>query len=233
MTEGSQDPSVRIAELQKQLEATRENYNKIVRNQNELLAKYSAKIDECIEERENSLQKWNEAEKAAAEKLHEGQLFAIQNDVEKQIEDSKKRVFDVILLKYHILSEKLPKAAEYFSKFDNEFISTCVKEEKQRAKKIKIDLPNKPILPQEEIQKLLEECQSAKIIAAVQNGSLRVGDDVFSVGSTAVVSTNDGISFTGAIREIDGNNIFFVPNGGAELCFTVQAINIGAVKLTK
>ena len=233
MTETSQDPSVRIAELQQQLEATRENYNKLVRNHNELLTKYSSKIDECIEEREKSLQTWNQNEKAAAEKLHEGQLFAIQNDVEKQIEDSKKRVFEVILLKYHLLSEKLPKAAAYFSKFDNEFIATCVKEEKQRAKKIKIDLPNKPILPQEEIQKLLEECQSSKILATVSNNSLTVGDDVFSVGSTAAVSTKDGISFTGAIREIDGNNIYFVPNGGTELCFTVQAINIGAIQLSK
>ena len=228
--------TAKIAELQQQLEKIRTNYNLLTNNQNELNLKYTAKIEECIQERLRSLEQWNQDEKAAAEKLHEGQLYAIENDVEKQIADSKKRVFEVILLKYHLLSEKLPKAAEYFRKFDNPFIEACSKEEMQRAKKIKVELPkdsNQPILSQEEIKTILEECQAAKQIASIVDGDLRVGDDIFTIGSTAVISTNDGISFTGAIRDIDGSNIYFVPNGGTELGFTLQAINIGSVKISK
>ena len=196
--------------------------------------KNTSKIDECVQQRLQSLEKWTEEEKAAAKKLHEGQLLAIENEVEKQIEDSKNRVFEVILLKYNLLNEKLPNAAKYFSSQEaNQFIKTCNEEEANKSKKVIVELSNAPILPPDEVQKLLEEVQSAKIIASVSDGKLRVGDDVFTVGSTVVVTVNEDLSFTGSLREIDGNDIFFVPTGGQEMCFTVQAINSRLFKLSK
>lgn len=232
MSEGK-DQETKIAELQAQLANIKDKYKLLSCNQNELNQKYSAKISKATDDRLESLNKWHDDELEAAERLHDGQLLGIENDVEKQKEDSKKHVFEVILLKQHLLAEKLPKAAKYFSQFKNPFIDACNEEDKQRAKKIKVDLQNTTILPQDEIRKLLEDCAVTKKIASAVDGELTVNGESFRVGSSCTIKLDEGIVFTGAIKNITKTQISFIPNGGSEMCFTVAAINIGLVGISK
>ncbi|EAY20837.1 hypothetical protein TVAG_436610 [Trichomonas vaginalis G3] len=225
--------AAKIAELQDTLIKIREGYRDLSNCQGEIDTKYNQKIEKATAQRLESLEKWRDCENEAALRLKQSQLVQIDNDGVHAMEQAKERIFQLMLLKYEMLAQKLPKAAKFFGSQNCPFIKTVNVELLKRQARVGIDLPNVPLMGADETRDFLSETTNQQILASINGTELKIGDNVFSVGTRAVIQIGKESPISGTITNIISSTIFFTPNEGEEISFSVQSINLGLVSFTK
>lgn len=223
----------KIAALKDRLQKIRDGYRDLSNYQEGINTKYNQKIEKATQQRLESLDKWRINELDAAQRLHDSQLYQIENDSVHQAEQAKRRVFQLLLLKHEMISQKLPTAAKYFNKQKCQFIKELIVEELKRDANIGVELPNVPLLPFDEAREFVMQTSNAPAVAKIQDNELQFGDNHFTIGSNAVVKVGSEFSLIGTITNIVASTILFTPHGGNEIPFSLQSINLGLVEFSK
>jgi len=227
------DTHFQIGVLQKEMENIYEGYMSLTRNENPLYAKYAQKIHDTTQERLESLDSWRESEIEFARKLQSAQVYAINNDIMKQLDESKDRVFELLRIRHELLSEKLPNPAKYFKKFNNRFIQTCNDEYERRAPSVQVSISDTPLVDQDEIEKSLLENEEYIQSIGFQDGKVFVKGESFSEGSRCIIRLNDGAGIAGSITGLNTNFLSFLPDGGSETKISILSLAIGIAELCK
>ena len=229
--------SASIAENQKKILQIKTDFDALLHKENPIFEKYCQKIDETTQKRFESLEKYHQSEIEAAQVLHDGSYYGIENDFERQKEDLVGNVDDFILFKYKMLVHEFPQAAEYFatngkqSQFLNTFHSKYLLSNKEEST---IQLSEEPLLSHDEIDSLFRDVSSKnEANYSFQDQSLIGPDGNYSIGSTAILKVGDGLEHHGVIQSLTDYFVVFLSDDGPLLQVPIKSFNMGLVSLSK
>ena len=229
--------SFHILENQKRIIQIKNEFNALKNKENVVFENYSQKIDVTTQERYNSLERYHQCEKEAAQRLYDGTLLGIENDFERQQESLSEKINDFILFKYKIIAKEFPKAAEYFAQFgkQSQFIQTFHQKFLDLNKdESVIKLSDEPLLNPDEIESLINSISSKnKSDYSLQGQNLIGPNEKFSSGSSAVLKMGNGIEHHGVIQSITDYFVVFLPNDGPLFQIPIKALNMGLASLSK
>ena len=228
-----------IKKLQTELERIIAGYRQVEHRDIAEESQFLSQISAIHEKRLASLAQYKTEEVNAAHRLRDGMLYGINNDHEQALKMVDDRVLQFIQFKVDYMCEELPNAAEFFKSHRdcNEFLKTFFKDKEQSSDVFQVTLSDDPLLSKEEITKCYDEILAAKNEFEVEIGEngeyvLRRGEDVFSVGTTAVLTSGDSNSYSGTVSSVARKQIGFMC-AGKVVQVPVSALNMGFVELTK
>lgn len=220
-----------LDELKEQYFDLRAHAKDLIESKNEeKYLKISQDFDGYLVARQESLNKWREEELGCAQQHYDSLSVQIDNDSEAQLESIRKRLFDVIFLKYQILSQFLPKPAQYFKKFDTKFLEELNSYETNTVHKIGIDEKPQALLPADEIEKAFSEIDDVPQIT-LNKKELVIGSTTYKIGENITIYIHEDDSINATITDLSITAVTVRPAGGTEIIISLKMLEAGLVRI--
>jgi hypothetical protein len=228
------DRDAEIVRLERELDTLMASWNLVKSRQFPELPAFSERMSAIRQERLESINAYHEAEIAAADTNLKGTLYAIENDYERSLGIATARVQDFVQMKFDLLAQEMPEAADYYRTYQNScpFLGEIFQGHKI-PDSLSVSETSEPILSKHEINMALSEIASNKRHIFVEKGVLFVGDAQFNIGDSATIDFGSAVSSEVIIELISDAAVAIRLPDGVGISIPVIALDIGLVELSQ
>lgn len=218
------DREQRIAKLIKLHMAIAQDFQDLNNNTSEIYQTHLAQLETIRQRKLQQLEEWGENERKSAEKYHEGQYYAIENDYSERVRQINTRVNDFLAFKIELLKEKFPEAAEYFESKGYKWPAKELVQEPplHLAPDVEVTATDQPLLTKE------EAAEDIQMIHKIASGTFdgRAHLKGMGSGARAILQLPNMPPVAGSIGKIATDHFEFKRSGGRTLNISFRALEL-------